>query len=104
LFKRSSAVAVARDRNTSLPAERIAWAIHVASRYLPGTGNCLVQALATQGLLARHGNPACVRIGVANDEDGRFKAHAWVECDGTIVIGGVGVSQYTALPRWEIQR
>ncbi len=104
LFKRSSAVAVARDQNNSLPPERIAWAIRVASRYLPGTGNCLVQALATQAMLARRGHPARIRIGVAKDEGGQLKAHAWVECEGKIVIGGRGASQYAALPRWEVQR
>ena len=85
----------------ALPAERIAWAIRVASRYMPGTKNCLVQALATQAMLARRGHTARVRIGVAKDEGGQLKAHAWVECGGKIVIGGVGMSQYTALPYWE---
>ncbi len=87
----------------ALPAEQIAWAIRVVSRYLPGTMNCLVQALAAQAMLARRGHPSCVRIGVAKDEGGQLKAHAWVECEGKIVIGGVGVPQYTALPYWEVQ-
>ena len=100
-------MAVERDRlrgNNPLPPERIAWAIRVVSRYLPGTMNCLVQALATQSMLARRGHPARVRIGVAKDEGGQLKAHAWVECEGKIVIGGVGVPQYTALPYLEVQR
>lgn len=104
IFKRSSAVAVARDQNNSLPPQRIAWAIRVASRYLAGTGSCLVQSLAAQTMLARRGYSSHLRIGVAKDKGGRLKAHAWVECEGKIVIGGRGVSQYAALPRWEVQR
>ena len=86
------------------PAERIAWAVRVVSRYLPGTRNCLVQSLAAQTMLARRGYSSHLRIGVAKDEEGRLKAHAWVECDGKIVIGGAGASQYTALPHLEVQR
>lgn len=86
------------------PAERIAWAIRVAGRYLPGGGNCLVQSLAAQTMLARRGYPARLRIGVAKDEGGRLKAHAWVECEGNIVIGSRGMSQYTPFPYLEVCR
>ena len=85
------------------PAERIAWAIRVVSRYLPGTRNCLVQSLAAQAMLARRGYASQLRIGVAKDEEGRLKAHAWVECEGKIVIGSRGVAQYTAFPYLEFQ-
>lgn len=94
-----------RDRwggSDGLPPERIAWAIQAVSRYLPGMRNCLVQALATQVMLARRCHPSRLRIGVAKDEGGRLKAHSWVECEGTIVFGGAGVSQYTPLPLLEI--
>jgi hypothetical protein len=39
-------------------------------------------------LLARRGCHATVRIGVARSETGELQAHAWVEVDGSIVIGG----------------
>ena len=107
LLRRLHKMAVERDRlseSNPLPPERIVWAIRVVSRYLQGTMNCLVQAFATQSMLARRGHPARVRIGVAKDECGQLKAHAWVECEGKIVIGGVGMSQYTALPYLEVQR
>jgi hypothetical protein len=106
LLKRLPKMAAARDEaraSKMLPAERIAWAICVVSRYLPGTRNCLVQALAVQAMLAHRGYSSHLRIGVAKDEEGRFKAHAWVECEGKIVIGGAGVSQYTAFPPLEVQ-
>ena len=107
LLRRLHKMAVERDclsDSNPLPPERIAWAIRVVSRYLPGTMNCLVQALAAQTMLARWGYASHLRIGVAKDEGGQLKAHAWVECEGKIVIGGVGMSQYTALPYLEVQR
>lgn len=87
-----------------LPPERIAWAIRAASRYLPGSRNCLVQSLAAQAMLAQQRSASQLRIGVAKDDDGRFKAHAWVECDGETIIGAEGVSQYTTFPPLEFQR
>jgi len=89
-------------RDDALPPERIAWAIQAISRYVPGMGNCLVQALAAQAMLARRNYPAHLRIGAAKDEVGQLKAHAWVELGGKVIIGKAGVSQYTPLPRLEI--
>jgi len=104
LFKRLPVVAMVQDQNDLFPPERIAWAVSVVSRYLPGMGNCLVQAFATQAMLARRGNRARIRIGVVKDKIGKLKAHAWVECGEKIVIGGGGVSQYVVFPPWGIQR
>jgi hypothetical protein len=82
---------------------RIAWAIRVAGRYLPGGGNCLVHSLAAQSMLARRGYVSQLCLGAAR-EGGEFKAHAWVECEGQIVIGAAGVSQYTPFPNLEFSR
>ena len=67
--------------------DRVAWAVTTASRYVPAA-TCLTQALATQVLLCRQGHPASLRIGVAKSEAGEFQAHAWVEYQGEVVIGG----------------
>jgi transglutaminase superfamily protein len=81
-----------------LPADRLAWAITVASRYVPQTQNCLIQALAAWTLLAGRRHSALLRIGVANGPDRQFKAHAWVENEGKVVIGGsVELASYTPL-------
>ncbi len=107
LLKRLPLRVVTRDNgreNNVLPAERIAWAICAVSRYLPGARSCLVQSLAAQAMLARRGFASRLRIGVAKDENRRLRAHAWVECDGKILIGAKGVSQYTAFPHLEVQR
>jgi hypothetical protein len=76
--------------------ERIAWAIRVAGRYVPGV-TCLVQALAAQVLLEQEGHPACLCIGVAKDKNGRLQAHAWTESGGKVVVGGGNLSSYTLL-------
>jgi hypothetical protein len=77
---------------------RVVRATTVASRYLLGAGSCLPQALAAQILLVRRGHPACLRIGIAKDLNGRLQAHAWVESQGMVVIGGGALSRYTPLP------
>jgi hypothetical protein len=81
--------------------ERVVWAVAVASRYIPAA-TCLTQALTTRVLLGRQGHLANLRIGVARSETGQFEAHAWVECQGRIVIGGTNASfRYTPLPPLE---
>jgi hypothetical protein len=80
-----------------LPIERVAWAVEATSRHTPGVKTCLTQALAAQVLLARHGHPALLRIGVAKGEQEEFRAHAWVESKGKIVVGGSEPGRYTPL-------
>jgi transglutaminase superfamily protein len=94
-----SAVTAQNDR---LPIERIAWAVMVASSYVPAA-SCLTQALAAQTLLRRHHYAASLQIGVAKDEQGQLHAHAWLESQGTIVIGGTAeyLASFTPLPPLE---
>jgi Transglutaminase-like superfamily len=66
--------------------QQIAWAVRIGSRYVP-RATCLVQALATQLLLRRHGHAGRVHIGVARDAKLGFSAHAWVESEGQILSG-----------------
>jgi hypothetical protein len=65
------------------------------------TINCLVQALAAKALLSRAGYPTLIRIGVAASEDGKLRAHAWLERDGEIVIGGAGSEGFRPLRAFE---
>lgn len=73
-----------------------AWAVSAVSRYVPGA-TCLTQALALQVLLARSGGASELRIGVSRGEEG-FGAHAWLVCDGRIVIGDTDLERYVQLP------
>ena len=84
--------------------QQVVWAVTVASQYVPAA-TCLTQALATQVLLSRRGHPASLRIGVARSEAGKFQAHAWVECQGKIVIGGAqALSRFTTFPPLDGER
>lgn len=90
------------DHSNGRVADQVTWAVRVASRYFP-RATCLTQALATQVLLHRRGYPTSLRIGVTKEANGKLAAHAWVECQGRIVIGGsaASVAQYMPLPLLE---
>ena len=82
-------------RSTSTPRyrRRAAWAARgVGRRFLPERP-CLTQALVLQYLLLRRGDDeAELHIGVAKNEDG-LQAHAWVERNGRVLIGGADSPQ-----------
>jgi hypothetical protein len=64
----------------------ITWAGGAAARRI-GTTTCLGRALVVHTMLRRHGHAAILRIGVRRDGAASFEAHAWVECNGVVVIG-----------------
>jgi hypothetical protein len=83
----------------AVSVDRLERAVRVASRVVP-RATCLTQALALNHLLSRNGYTSIVRIGVAK-EDGRFAAHAWVECGGTPLLSSVAdVARYAPLVAW----
>ena len=75
--------------------DQIGWAIDAASRRVP-RASCLTQAVAGQILLRRHGIASTLQVGVIRDQQG-FRAHAWIEEGGRILIGGIGSKQFTAM-------
>lgn len=85
-LKRAVAIAPSRRRAR---AERVGACVRFASRRMPGIGSCLTEALVAEALLARTGQPARLRIGIARSRTGGIDAHAWVECAGRIVVGEV---------------
>jgi len=100
------ATRLARPRDTSpvaapLPAERIAWAVSAVGRRVPGGGNCLAQAVTAAILLGRHGYTPRVRIGIARTGARGFEAHAWLEQEGSVLLGGPDVSRFAPLPPFE---
>jgi len=76
---------VRRSGQAGCAPRRVAWAVRLAGRYMPAA-TCLPQALTAYLLLNRQGHSSCLRIGVAYVPE--FEAHAWVECDGEVVVGG----------------
>ena len=83
-------------RGSSNP-DRVVWAVGVASQYGGIAGTCLSQALTAHVLLTWNGHPADLCIGVARGTNGKFRAHAWVESQGRIVIGGRERWEYSPL-------
>ncbi len=77
--------------------DRASWAVQSVSRCIPGARTCLVEAMALQFILQRHGIPSHMQVGVCKDEQGKLRAHAWIECRGHVVIGGTDLSAYTLL-------
>jgi len=79
-------------------ASQLIWAVGAAARALPGTA-CLAQAVTLHYLLARAGQASIIRVGVAKDQRLPFDAHAWVVCEGRVVMGGdsEALARYTAL-------
>ena len=79
------------------PAEQLAWATTVAGRIVPGGGHCLSQALALRTFLARRGYPVQICFGVRETGGVPFTAHAWVEHDGRVLIGGGNLERFRRL-------
>lgn len=80
-------------RNTTTVSSRrrrrFSWAVRAVGKRLLPERPCLTQALVLQSLLRWYGdNSSELCIGVDKDESGGLIAHAWVEYDGKILIGG----------------
>jgi hypothetical protein len=77
---------------------RVIWAVETAGRQFPAVGTCLIQALAAHVLLGRRGCVSDLRIGVKRDDAGKFVAHAWLEKEDAILIGGEPHQSYVPMP------
>jgi hypothetical protein len=81
-------------RNT-VKSDRIAWAVRGVASRAPLPFTCLMQALVGQSLLEAHGHSAAIRYGVTSGDEGDLRAHAWVERDGSVLIGNLdNLAQY----------
>ena len=64
------------------------WATHALGRRMLGDRPCLPQALALQWLLRRKNISTEMRIGVRLEGERKLEAHAWLEKEGQVIIGG----------------
>ncbi len=89
----------AREMRGGVTHEQVRWAVSRARAIVP-MATCLPQALAAESLLMRDGHKPLMHIGVRKTPAGRLEAHAWVECEGKIVVGNLpeGFGAYTKLP------
>jgi hypothetical protein len=75
---------------------RVEHAIRRAARFVPGA-RCLARALAGQALLSRRGVATDLRIGVTRREEKGLVAHAWLEREEQVILGGRTNGEYTPL-------
>ena len=81
-------------------ADRIGWAITAIAKDWPRSMTCLVRAVAAEAMLRRRGIASELRFGVRNDRNraDTLSAHAWLERDGLVLIGGLdGLSEFHVL-------
>ena len=88
----------AKRTSRPVPIATLIWATQVASRLVPKT-SCLARALAATRLLSENGYKSTLHIGV-NRTGEAFGAHAWVEHEELIVIGGAEASDFKQLYSW----
>ena len=90
-----------RDRSlaavdASREASMVCRSIEAVGQRTPGC-TCLVQALAAQRMLGRRGVATKLQIGARRGDDEGLDAHAWLERNGEIILGG-GTAPYHPLP------
>jgi len=91
-------LSVARERRAPGTVYEVVQAVVRAAGRVP-RATCLTRAIATSVMLGRRGMPASIRFGVARDAGGKFIAHAWVESEGRIVVGGTtSPRRYASFP------
>lgn len=84
------------------PAE-IAQAVERARRGVPGIYKCLPTAYAGHLLLHHHGYTSTIQVGVSRDAKGEVEAHAWLVCDGRILIGDLpDLDRFVPLPPLQV--
>ena len=80
---------------------QIVRAVSAADRAVPGS-DCLSESLTSWVLLSRGGYDPVLRISVSTRE--KSAAHAWVECDGVIVLGANADHEYHPLQGPDVMR
>ena len=84
-----------RARSNRIRPDRLGYLVEVASRHHFLQPTCLEKSLILFRILRRSGLDPELRIGTAKN-DGRFEAHAWVEHQGQVLLGGP-VERYAPL-------
>jgi len=82
---------------TDFSKKKLIWAVEVTARFFPFLDTCLIKAMCLELLFKKQGYPALLCIGVAKNPNKKFEAHAWVESEGAILMGGDPVFQASQL-------
>ena len=67
--------------------EQIVWSVAAVSNRVPGS-SCLVRAIALSRLMFANGHECRIDIGVKKSPEGKLAAHAWVQHEGQVILGG----------------
>lgn len=79
-------------------AQRIRYAIFAVSANVPWSSVCMDQALAASYMLNRRQVPNTLFLGVRIDDSRKkLDAHAWVECNRKVVVGGQHSCQFKVI-------
>jgi hypothetical protein len=97
IVRRLEVIAASPSTAARPSVETITWAIGAASRRIP-QATCLTQAVSAQLLLRHYGYDSRLCLGVARPAGGEFFAHAWLEHDGRIVVGGIESAGFVRMP------
>ena len=85
------------ERGRAVDVGRTAHLVDATAAFYPLNPTCLKKSLILLRILGRRGVRAELRLGVRKAQE-QFSAHAWVVCDGRIVLGGGIVHLFTPLP------
>lgn len=82
---------------------RVLELVEKSSRHLPVKVTCLSLALVAQTILTQSGRAGVLRIGVKRMSPGWIEAHAWLEEEGRVVLGGPQqlIGDYTPILKWD---
>jgi hypothetical protein len=96
LVRRMSGLAAHAPPARRPSVECIAWTVRAASRVVPGA-TCLTQAAAAQLLLWYYGHDSTLCLGVAKSTGADFLAHAWIEHEQRVLVGGAHSANFARL-------
>lgn len=85
-------------RRKTSPAVLV-WALETAKRRIRLPDNCLTEALTAEALFKQFGYEPILCIG-ASKQGGKFAAHAWLEHDKVVMVGGpeAHIQEFTRFP------
>lgn len=93
---RTDVEAASRQRGAMTPARAATLVDRLGALY-PLKATCLKKSLILVCILQRRGFPAELRLGV-RAADQTFSSHAWVECDGQLLLDDGSAPLFATLP------
>jgi hypothetical protein len=83
-----------------VPVDRILWAVAATARRSIFKATCLTKAIAGQALFSSYGYATRLELG-GKYSNGVFEAHAWLEWEGEVLLGGPRsvTAEYTPFPQ-----